>query len=104
MAREAHEETYFKQKNFTGRNLGDRALSDRSFIAEFSHSDPSVFSGHSLAGISCQLTFVEAKSDSLDVYELSEAVQEKATGSVFTCYEVTHTVGILYFAKAQGQA
>lgn len=62
------------------------------------------FSGHPLAGISCQLTFVEAKSDSLDVYELSEAVQEKATGSVFTCYEVTHTVGILYFAKAQGQA
>lgn len=62
------------------------------------------FSGHPLAGISCQLTFVEAKNDSLDVYELSEAVQEKATGSVFTCYEVTHTVGILYFAKAQGQA
>lgn len=62
------------------------------------------FSGHPLAGISCQLTFVEAKSDSLDVYELSEAVQEKATGSVFTCYVVTHSVGILYFAKAQGQA
>lgn len=62
------------------------------------------FSGHPLAGISCQLTFVEAKSDSLNVYELSEAVQEKATGSVFTCYEVTHSVGILYFAKAQGQA
>lgn len=62
------------------------------------------FSGHSLAGISCQLTFVKAKSDSLDVYELSEAVQEKATGSVFTCYEVTHSLGIFYFAKAQGQA